>query len=513
MKHAATDGTGVPKDRVPWGAMADARVPTSSRTLQRGAPGWLAVLVAGACQPTSDRYADLDRPEPLPPVVETRATESEEGAVRQHGDPAECGRGTGRTPEGTCVYLRTRDLPHGQQVQIPRGTYVVGMPPRSYDAAPALERPAVRWPGQPPRTVEAPGFWIDLHEVTRGAYASCVESGACTPARCPKGAPDPTADYSMEVARRLPQTCVTHEQAAAFCAYAGGRLPTADEYEIAARGVDARPYPWGTKFMDEVPRRLVPVGAFRPDTSYFGILGMGTNGWEWTADRYDDPDARLRFYLSGDFRRADGPVARARAEFELRVACGDPPSPGCRATEATRARFVIKGTLVGEHYAARGRAGPEAPTEELEGWPFRAEDPMIGFRCAADPQPDEVVLEVPEAAVSVPILRTEGDLEIFGGVAEAVDRREAKALCAALSVRDEATETVHTGFRLPTRAEVRSIATVFRGPGPFWAKDGAVGQHDPRTPAAVSGADAPWMDLDLPDSTPLWARCVRDLRK
>ena len=465
-----------------------------------------ALAFAVACQPTSDRYAGLDEPEPLPPVVGDDRPAQAEGPRARRSDPAECGRGTGRTPDGTCVFLRTRDRPHAQQVQIPAGEYVVGMPPRRFDAAPAFAHPSVRWPGQPPRTIRSPGFWIDLHEVTRGAYAACVEAGACTPARCPKGAEDPTASYSMEVARRLPQTCVTHEQARAFCAYAGGRLPTVDEYEIAARGVDARPFPWGSKFLDEVPRRLVPVGAFRPDTSYFGILGLATNGWEWTADPYDDPDRRLRPYLARPFRRANGPTARAREAFERTVACGENPAPGCRPTDATRARYAIKGTFVAEIYAARGTAVPGAPERELEGWPYRAEDPLTGFRCAADPEPGEVVLEVPDAPVPVPILRVEGDLEVFGGVAEAVDLREARAFCKALAVPGD--DGPVTGFRLPTRAEVRALAAVFRGPGPFWAADGAIGQHDPEHPEAVA-PDAPWLDLDLPPSAPLWARCVR----
>ncbi len=465
-----------------------------------------------ACQPTSDRYAALDEPAPPPPVVRDdgergAAPRAEPGAA---ADPAECGRGTGRTPEGTCVRLRTRDRPHAQQVQIPRGTYVVGMPPRSFDAAPGIEAPAVRWPGQPPQAVSTEAFWIDLHEVTRGAYAACVEQGACTPARCPKGSKDPTKDYSMEVARRLPQTCVTHAQAEAFCAHVGGRLPTAVEYEAAARGVDARPFPWGRKFLDELPQRLVPVGAFRVDTSYFGILGLGSNGWEWTADAYEDPDARLRRFLRRPFRRADGPVARARAAFERRVACGDPPAAGCTATPATRARFVIKGTFAGENYAARAVVAPHAPPQELEGWPMRAADPMIGFRCAADPAPQEVVLEVPEGPAPVPSLRTQGDLEVFGGIAESADAREARAFCAALAVPDPARDRIVTGFRLPTRDEVRRISEIFRGPGPFWAADGAIGQEAPGA-SPTPAADAPWRDLDLPETTPLWVRCVRDL--
>ncbi len=469
---------------------------------------WL-VLAAAGCQPTSDRYADLDRPTPLPAPVELPDdAQVKRQRMRPASDPAECGRGTGRLPDGTCVRLRTRELPHVQQVQLPAGDFVLGVPPRSFDARPGMEAPAVRWPGQPPQLAYTPAFWIDLHEVTRTAYAACVEAGACTPARCP-GGEDPSAGMSMEIARHLPQTCVTHEQARAYCAHAGGRLPTAAEYEYAARGPDGRMFPWGNDLKDELPSQLLPVGRFRVDSSYFGILGLATNGWEWTADAYA-PDARLRRFVSKGFRAPGGPSARARAAFEARLR-GVAPE-----------RFVIKGTYSGEIYAARARVSEATPgARELEGWPLMDRAVDLGFRCVADlaapaegvPAPAQepaedaaAPLELPEDAAPVPLVRAAGTLELFGGVAEAVGQDEARRFCRALRVEEGATGKVLADWRLPTRDEVREVAADFRGPGPFWAQDGAVGQGEPGSEPAP---DDPWRDLDLPPDAALWARCVR----
>ncbi len=106
----------------------------------------------------------------------------------------------------------------------------------------------------------------------------------------------------------------------------------------------------------------------------------------------------------------------------------------------------------------------------------------------------------------VPLVRATGVLELFGGVAEAVSHDEARRYCRALRVPEGATGATLDDWRLPTRDEVRQVAADFRGPGPFWAREGAVAQG---TPDSEPAADDPWRDLDVPDDTPLWARCVR----
>jgi hypothetical protein len=95
---------------------------------------------------------------------------------------------------------------------------------------------------------------------------------------------------------------------------------------------------------------------------------------------------------------------------------------------------------------------------------------------------------------------------IFGGVIEAVNFAEAQAFCAALAVPGPGDAPL-TGWRLPTRAEVVTIARGFRGPGPFWAADGGVIQED-RT--SDPGDEAPWVALEAGPEEALAARCVRE---
>jgi formylglycine-generating enzyme required for sulfatase activity len=92
-----------------------------------------------------------------------------------------------------------------------------------------------------------------------------------------------------------PATDVTYADAAAFCAWAGGRLPTGDEWEAAARGGDGRPWPWGETFD---PERCAcaeacagwtePVTAHPDGAAPCGAEQLAGNVWEWVADPPDE---------------------------------------------------------------------------------------------------------------------------------------------------------------------------------------------------------------------------------
>jgi serine/threonine-protein kinase len=142
-------------------------------------------------------------------------------------------------------------------------------------------------------------FRIDRTEVTRAMYARCVASHRCQP-------------LALDLAEQpsLPVTQVNWNEARAFCAYVGGRLPTEEQWEKAARGNSGRDYPWGNdldcsranwgNFDNEGPcagknpGRPVAVGSYPQGASPYGVLDMAGNVWEWVADRYNrDPSRRV----------------------------------------------------------------------------------------------------------------------------------------------------------------------------------------------------------------------------
>jgi formylglycine-generating enzyme required for sulfatase activity len=432
----------------------------------------LVSLLAFSCDRPAPKYANVDEPDPIPQPKAPGPPKVEEPKKDPAGNELDgkCTRGTGRNEAGECVTLATRQTEHVQQLQIPAGVFVVGDAPSNYDFEKTRTKPAILWAGQPPRAARSEGFWIDLHEVTRGAYEACVKSGKCTAPAC-----DPSetiAKLPPESLPNTPQTCVTHEQAETYCKTQGGRLPTEVEWEYAARGVDARLYPWGSEMRDEYMAGLLSV-MVQLEVGYFGIRGQGSNATEWVADVYDR-EAPVAAYLAGTFRSPDGPLAKVG------------PAPK---------GHVFKSARVGDRYVETDA------------------DPMLGFRCAADlqyaPGGDVVPLQVPATAPALPVFRPIGELKLFGGIAEAVSLDEAKAFCEAVAIELEGQKFVD--WRLPSLAEVTAIAEGFRGPGPFWtASDGPIAQ---KGAGSSPGPEVPWESLGTAESVKgqaFAARCVHE---
>ena len=146
------------------------------------------------------------------------------------------------------------------------------------------------------RMVRVGGFFIDETEVSTKSFRACVDAGACS-------APSRGEHCNFERTDREdhPINCVDRAQAAAYCAWAGRRLPAASEWESAA--CPGSKYPWAGddvagrdcfdrdtqwesrgagQFLVAKAQGTCPVGAHPRGAAASGALGMAGNVAEWT---------------------------------------------------------------------------------------------------------------------------------------------------------------------------------------------------------------------------------------
>lgn len=215
-----------------------------------------------------------------------------------------------------------------------------------------------------PHPVRITGFWLARDVVSVGQYFEFMRAtGRPEPI-------DPTIHGPWNSAwesgtpragsEQLPVSSVSWEDAAAYCDWAGGRLPTEAEWEWAARGPEHRVFPWGNSWEAELCRSAeelagrsfrthqgwrewlnggvagtehrptsawlsshvaqldgpAPLAAYPADVSWCGVRGMAGQVREWCRDWWDPG-----FYSESESTDPVGPL-EPRTRIPVRVLRG-----------------------------------------------------------------------------------------------------------------------------------------------------------------------------------------------
>ena len=192
-------------------------------------------------------------------------------------------------------------------VRVPAGELMIGT-----DDGPKEEQPA--------HPAKIAAFCIDATEVAVAEYKACEGQKGCPDGHAQADwagiTKEDRATWSAFCNEPKgnrgdhPMNCVSFDDAAAYCRWAGKRLPTEEQWEYAARGTDARAYPWGHELPsptrlngcdegcataarrppDTIAKRLAgddryqatsPTGSFPEGVSAFGAFDMAGNVAEW----------------------------------------------------------------------------------------------------------------------------------------------------------------------------------------------------------------------------------------
>ena len=174
----------------------------------------------------------------------------------------------------------------------------------------------------PTRKVNVDAFYIDKHEVTNAQFQEFILADGYNkreywtkegwnfiqknrfyyvyPTQKTYRIDKPLGleDNSVSNAPDHPVIGVSWYEAAAYAKWAGKRLPTEAEWEKAARGTDARIYPWGNKFdfskLNYFPHheKLSPVGSYPIGASPYGVMDMAGSVAEWCTDNMRGKDTK-----------------------------------------------------------------------------------------------------------------------------------------------------------------------------------------------------------------------------
>lgn len=310
-----------------------------------------------------------------------------------------------------------RTSPGGEMVWLPGGKFTMG---GVGDHVPPDE--------QPLHDVRVDGFWMDKYEVTNEEFGKFVkETGYVTVAerplsakttpglqpeyegksvslvfRAPKPGEEVTNAYqwwepviganwrhpagpesSIVGKEKHPVVHVCHEDAEAYCKWAGKRLPTEAEWEYAARGgLISKPFVWGTEErpegrwmaniwqgnfpgenrVEDGYEGTAPVGSFPPNG--YGLYDMAGNVWEITNDWYR-PDYYLMLARHGD--------REARKNPQGPIDSLDPDEPGTWKKVTRGGSFMCSDNYCrGYRPSARMKTAPDTGLQNT------------GFRCVKD---------------------------------------------------------------------------------------------------------------------------------
>lgn len=264
-----------------------------------------------------------------------------------------------KTEPYTLAELDTKLTPEqwsdiNSQITIPAGPFRMGSD---------QERTSTQ--NRPEHKVNLPAYRMDKYPTTNIQYGRFVaENHYRTPSDWVNG-------RVPEGKELHPVTMVSWYDASNYCTWADKRLPTEAEWEKAARGDDARRWPWGDEMDAKRLNTYYSVGATTAVTAYpsgaspYGVMDMAGNVFQWIGE---------------DFL----PYAGSDAPQELFKG-----KIGVASTPQDRAMKVVD--LVGvdaKYKVLRGGSWKSDPFSTAAfhrnySWPHYASD-FFGFRCAAD---------------------------------------------------------------------------------------------------------------------------------
>ena len=164
------------------------------------------------------------------------------------------------------------------------------------------------------KTLQIKPFYIDKFPVTNAEFKKFIDATHYHPKDDHHFLRDWRNGTYPEGWGNKPVTWVSLDDARAYAAWAGKRLPHEWEWQYAAQGTDGRLYPWGNQWnaaaVPPVEKRRVMraptnVDAYPQGASPFGVMDLTGNVWQWT-DEFTDAHTRAGILRGGSYYQPQG---------------------------------------------------------------------------------------------------------------------------------------------------------------------------------------------------------------
>jgi formylglycine-generating enzyme required for sulfatase activity len=164
------------------------------------------------------------------------------------------------------------------------------------------------------KEMQIKAFFIDKYPVTNARFKAFLDATNYRPRDDHNFLKDWKGGTFPPGWEKKPVTWVVLEDARAYAAWAGKRLPHEWEWQYAAQGTDGRLYPWGNTLTTQIQPQLedghelrapADVDAFPRGASSFGVMDLTGNVWQWT-DEYRDEHTRAAILRGGSSYRPTG---------------------------------------------------------------------------------------------------------------------------------------------------------------------------------------------------------------
>jgi formylglycine-generating enzyme required for sulfatase activity len=204
-------------------------------------------------------------------------------------------------------------------VRIPGGEFLFTVRGTALEGADGIEADVqYPWENSPrnehQHVMSVGAFWMDKYPVTNGQFKQFLDASHYHPQDDGHFLRDWRNGTYPPGWENKPVTWISREDAQAYAAWAGKRLPLEWEWQYAAQGTDARAYPWGNEWNESaVPapdknrtmRGPDDVGTHPKGASPYGVEDLVGNVWQWT-DEFADEHTRSAILRGGSYYQPQG---------------------------------------------------------------------------------------------------------------------------------------------------------------------------------------------------------------